>query len=823
MSLWKRIQRVGKKAAKFQFTASLEELSVSCCKGYQPKAVVVVLTRRGRRCTSKAITLTKSVAEENAFAVSWSAPENLEIVTTLYRNEKDLVFEEKEWTVQVEDVGMSAEAFQQTSISATTRRRVLAARQLNVSEFAASLPTQNNLKISLRLASKKASSRPSRYLHTLEDEFLGLDLTPLPPPPTPVSIFSSDEDMISLASMMSLSRASSFGAGSHLDFFDRPSSSASTAVLNGPNSPSLNAARYHADLSSLTAKLQSLQHCQGFRTGTVEEEDEEAEEKEARLPVEVVEDKKGTVKEADKTELHSFIASEAETGRSSASALSTEPQLLPATVPPKKDTAAKSDVPPSKTEQDLLTWCQEVTQGYDNVQINDFSTSFRSGLGFCAILHHFVPELIDFDSLDVKSERENVRLAFDAAAKLGIPRMLDPLEVAPPDRDRPPDRLGIMTYLHQLRMHFSKPSATVTVSQTVDSPPPGAKTSTPLPTDVPSPSSQPATAANARTNGVSATPQKSPSSKKPDSQRPISDARASARYDELLAKARTLLEESRTSSEKPPVSAPPTPAQSSAPSSAVNQNSGDPSSAGITPVGSPSFDRVDQITPPENVNPSSSLRIRRLKLSNLKLFSDGLEPRRRSSSRKRSAYANGVGDHDRNIQDSFASCLSLGSYPSIMAEKAAIARQQELLDREAPTLEKRLREVMNGGGGGSAEEENLMRRWFSLVNQRNALVHRSYQLSIIEKEKDLQTTSELIKQELHELLSKEDHLKSEEEKQRENTLLNEIVSMVNERNEIIQVLDHQEREFVEDVERGFRTDQLTQQTFHGSEKSCCLQ
>ncbi|BHF80984.1 EH domain-binding protein [Sparganum proliferum] len=806
MSLWKRIQRVGKKAAKFQFTASLEELSVSCCKGYQPKAVVVVLTRRGRRCTSKAITLTKSVTEENAFTVSWSAPENLEIVTTLYRNEKDLVFEEKEWTVQVEDVGMSAEAFQQTSISATTRRRVLAARQLNVSEFAASLPTQNNLKISLRLASKKVTSVV--LFLTLHGLMLRTGE-------------ATDEDMISLASMMSLSRASSFGAGSHLDFFDRPSSSASTAVFNGPNSPSLNAAaaaRYHADLSSLTAKLQGLQHCQGFRTGTVEEEDEEAEEKDARLPLEVVEDKKGAVKEADKTEPHSFIASEAETGRSSGA----EPQL-PATVPPKKDTAAKSDVPPSKTEQDLLTWCQEVTQGYDNVQINDFSTSFRSGLGFCAILHHFVPELIDFDSLDVKRERENVRLAFDAAAKLGIPRMLDPLEVAPPDRDRPPDRLGIMTYLHQLRMHFSKPSAAVTVSKSVDSPPPGAKTSTPLPTDTPSPSSQPATAANARTNGVSSTPQKSPSSKKPDSQRPISDARASARYDELLAKARTLLEESRTSSDKPPVSTPPPPAESSSPSPAVNQNSGDPSSTGITPVDSPSFDRVDQITPPENVNPSSSLRIRRLKLSNLKLFSDGLEPRRRSSSRKRSAYANGVGDHDRNIQDSFASCLSLGSYPSIMAEKAAIARQQELLDKEAPALEKRLREVMNGGGGGGAEEENLMRRWFSLVNQRNALVHRSYQLSIIEKEKDLQTTSELIKQELHELLSKEDHLKSEEEKQRENTLLNEIVSMVNERNEIIQVLDHQEREFVEDVERGFRTDQLTQQTFHGSEKSCCLQ
>uniref|UniRef100_A0A0X3PKQ9 EH domain-binding protein 1 n=1 Tax=Schistocephalus solidus TaxID=70667 RepID=A0A0X3PKQ9_SCHSO len=638
MSLWKRIQRVGKKAAKFQFTASLEELSVSCCKGYLPKAVVIVLTRRGRRCTSKAITLTKSVTEENTFTTSWSVPENLEIVTTLYRNEKDIVFEDKEWTFQVEDVGMSAEAFQQTPISATTRRRVLAARQLNVSEFASTLPTQNNLKISLRLASKKVTSVV--LFLTLHGLMLRTGE-------------ATDEDMISIASMMSLSRASSFGAGSHLDFFDRPSStSTSSVVLNGPNSSSLNAAaaaaaaRYHADLSSLTAKLQGLQHCQDFRTSTVEEEDEEeTDDREARM-------EKGAVKETDAAKPLPFVASLATDGQSPVPAASTEPRS-PANGPPRRDATVKPDAPASKTEQDLLAWCQEVTRGYANVCINDFSTSFRSGLGFCAILHHFVPELVNFDSLDVKNERENVRLAFDAAAKLGIPRMLDPLEVAPPDRDRPPDRLGIMTYLHQLRMHFSKPLVTLPESKSVDSPPPGAKPATPLPNDMPSASPLSATTTNTRTNGVPTTPQKSPSSKKTDTQRPLSDARASARYDQLLAKARTLLEESRTSSDNAPVAVPPITTTGSSPSPAANRNSDDPNSKSISVVDISSFDSVDQVTTVENVNPSPSVKIRRLKLSNLKLFSDGLEPSRRSSSRNRSTYANGVGDRNRNSQDSF--------------------------------------------------------------------------------------------------------------------------------------------------------------------------
>lgn len=55
MSLWKRIQRIGMKAAKFQFTVSLEELTVNFEKEYRPKGIVIVFARRGRRCTSQVV------------------------------------------------------------------------------------------------------------------------------------------------------------------------------------------------------------------------------------------------------------------------------------------------------------------------------------------------------------------------------------------------------------------------------------------------------------------------------------------------------------------------------------------------------------------------------------------------------------------------------------------------------------------------------------------------------------------------------------------------------------------------------------------------
>lgn len=45
-----------------------------------------------------------------------------------------------------------------------------------------------------------------------------------------------------------------------------------------------------------------------------------------------------------------------------------------------------------QSSRSLLQWCQEVTQGHKGVKVTNFSTSWRNGLAFCAILHHFHPE-----------------------------------------------------------------------------------------------------------------------------------------------------------------------------------------------------------------------------------------------------------------------------------------------------------------------------------------------------------------------------------------------------------------------------------------------
>lgn len=44
--------------------------------------------------------------------------------------------------------------------------------------------------------------------------------------------------------------------------------------------------------------------------------------------------------------------------------------------------------------QDLLEWCKEVTRDYSGVKVTNLTTSWRNGMAFCAVVHHFQPELM---------------------------------------------------------------------------------------------------------------------------------------------------------------------------------------------------------------------------------------------------------------------------------------------------------------------------------------------------------------------------------------------------------------------------------------------
>jgi len=63
---------------------------------------------------------------------------------------------------------------------------------------------------------------------------------------------------------------------------------------------------------------------------------------------------------------------------------------------------------------------------YKGVKIENFSTSWRNGLGFNALIHAHRPDLINYEALNPADHIGNLNNAFNVAEdKLGIIRLLD--------------------------------------------------------------------------------------------------------------------------------------------------------------------------------------------------------------------------------------------------------------------------------------------------------------------------------------------------------------------------------------------------------------
>ncbi|XP_071434583.1 F-actin-monooxygenase MICAL1 isoform X1 [Pithys albifrons albifrons] len=102
--------------------------------------------------------------------------------------------------------------------------------------------------------------------------------------------------------------------------------------------------------------------------------------------------------------------------------------------------------------KELLSWCQASTAGYRGVAVTDFTTSWTSGLALCALIHHFRPDLVDFDSVDPEDAVRTHQMILDMAEQeLGIQPVLSSTEMATMTES---DRLGLITYLSQFYEAF---------------------------------------------------------------------------------------------------------------------------------------------------------------------------------------------------------------------------------------------------------------------------------------------------------------------------------------------------------------------------------
>ncbi|XP_042621075.1 titin-like isoform X3 [Cyprinus carpio] len=176
-SVWKRLQRVGKKATKFQFVASYQELVLECTKKWQPDKLRVVWTRRNRRICSKLHAWQPGIKNPYRGMVVWPVPENVDITVTLYRDPHADEFEDKEWTFFIENE------------TAKGSRKVLASVDLNMKKFASATHSQTDLMLKMKPLSVKVVEATLKL--SLSCVFLKEGK-------------ATDEDMQSLASLMSV-------------------------------------------------------------------------------------------------------------------------------------------------------------------------------------------------------------------------------------------------------------------------------------------------------------------------------------------------------------------------------------------------------------------------------------------------------------------------------------------------------------------------------------------------------------------------------------------------------------------------------------------
>ncbi|XP_051861640.1 EH domain-binding protein 1 isoform X1 [Drosophila albomicans] len=567
-SVWKRLQRVNKRAAKFQFTVSYHDLRLETTAKWRPSNLSVVWTRRSRRVASAPLPWEPDMMNPLVGNISWPVPDNHSISVTLFKDPRTHELEDKDWTFVIEDISMLG------------KKRVLANANINMRKYASIESTQQSFPLTLKPVSRKITSAV-------------LDLT--------IScVFlregkATDEDMQSIVSLMSVNNCDVAPLDDLEDIPDLENSgdisdnlydfteqlNMMTTSLNGcidvptpisvpslsedptPLAESYNHLNFELEADDRESKAETTDLLP--TKNQVVESDESLKTPSASVnpepvalttPTKVMAEDKAVLKPQNHDRFHEIRTSTpvepaptpttAATGKvktnTSSRALNFDKQdvsgvdsnsnsyadqstavlsLTPPTITKTSDnsnsseavavavtnpepqpkpiknssnaavTAKRSELQPldlkksyestpavnnmttnkSATNtsnslkpvekillkdntpgQDLLEWCKEVTKDYPNVKVTNLTTSWRNGMAFCAIIHHFMPHLIDMSKLSAHDVVGNCRIAFDAAETLGIPRVIEPRDM---NLLTVPDKLAVMTYLHQLRAHFT--------------------------------------------------------------------------------------------------------------------------------------------------------------------------------------------------------------------------------------------------------------------------------------------------------------------------------------------------------------------------------
>lgn len=750
--------------------------------------------------------------------VVWAVPENKTISVTLFKDPRNHVLEDKEWTFIIEDVGSEGGA----------KRRPLATAVLNMNKFASIDSTQTQLNLEFKPCTKKIVSASLDL--TLSCVFLREGK-------------ATDEDMQSLASLMSTNNNSDIAP---LEDFDEDEEFDDGSIKNNISEvlaqiDQLTNSLSGSDFASTPMSVESLSWVNNDLTPQADDVPRSSEIIPSPLPPPA---KKFSINDSLtnlRNNLQPLNFNINQTNKNNNS------KILKACTP----------------GQDLLEWCKDVTKAYARVKVTNLTTSWRNGLAFCAVIHHFRPDLLDMESLSPHDIKGNNKIAFDAGEALGISRVIEPADM---DLLAVPDKLAVMTYLYQLRAHFTGHELEVQqIGKTTDeSSYMIGRFTTDNDTDVSSQlfsseinsarlnnsqvernnglppdkleerrvSRKERRSSNSNASNTVETP--SPSQKHPlMSRRQLTDPfgsdddeenltcmdsstntgmtrsvshdssvtyemsdRLKSRHEQLKKRARHLLDQARrdvTGSNtghgrnKSPIPQDEEDRQNILRERARRLIAEARASVVLPASGTPSGHETSTASPLRKQNSVTQLPSDRTVVITDSPIKPSPPLQSFSSIMQRISP-----DHEIKLRQDL-------EYNYMQNELEALEREQKQIDKQAGFLEKELRRVMESGADREREEA-LMSRWFTLVNKKNALLRRQMQLNILEKEDDLERKFELLNLELRSILSIEEWQKTEDQKKRESLLLSELVNIVNKRDELVHHLDSQEKAIEDDDE-----------------------
>lgn len=111
---------------------------------------------------------------------------------------------------------------------------------------------------------------------------------------------------------------------------------------------------------------------------------------------------------------------------------------------PRPATARKSVPRQNDVLGRLMEWCKVNTVKY-GLNITNFTTCFKNGMAFCALIHNRHPNFFDYGKLKPENAEYNLNLAFDTAyTRLGVPKLLEAEDVL---CLAIPDKQSMVTYL----------------------------------------------------------------------------------------------------------------------------------------------------------------------------------------------------------------------------------------------------------------------------------------------------------------------------------------------------------------------------------------